>query len=133
MNGPDPVVARFVNVALAAELALGARDSDVIQRIMARLRSGLEKLMGRAAFNVLLARSLVLAKRTHKTLADVTVGPDGELAGLDGVACEGIGVDEGAMPIVAQFIELLVNLLGEDLAIRLVRGLWPGDEKEAKK
>jgi hypothetical protein len=133
MNEPRPAVARFMRGVLSAELALGAQDSDVAQRVMARLRSGLEKLMGPAAFDVLLARSLVLAKRTHTALADVTVGPDDRLVGLDGVARDGIGVDEGAMPVVAQFMELLANLLGEDLAMRLVRDLWPGDEKEAMK
>lgn len=131
-NEPRRAVARFVRVVASAELALGAPDSDVAQRIMARLRSGLEKLMGSAGFDVLLARSLVLAKRTHPALADVTVGPDGQLAGLNTVARDGVGVDEGAMPIVAEFIELLVSLVGEDLGMRLVRDLWPGAEMAMK-
>jgi hypothetical protein len=133
MKEPRPAVARLNRVDVCAELALGTQDSDVTQRVMARLRSGLEKLMGPAAFDVLLARSLVLAKRTHTSLADVTVGPDGKLVGLAGVARNGIGVDEGAMPVVAQFMELLFSLVGEDLGMRLVRDFWPGDEKEAKK
>jgi len=117
---------------VSAELALGAQDSDVAQRILARLRNGLEKLVGSAGFDVLLARSLVLAKRTHPALVDVTVGPDDKLSGLNAVARDGVGVDEGAMPIVAQFIELLVSLVGEDLGMRLIRDLWPGAEMTMK-
>jgi hypothetical protein len=134
MNEPRPAVVRIVKSIVSAELALGGRDdSDVAQRIMTRLRTGLEKLVGTAGFDVLVARSLVLAKRTHPALAAVTVGPDGKLAGLDDVPRDGVGPEAGAMPIVAQFIELLVSLIGEDLALRLVRNLWPGDEMEGTK
>jgi hypothetical protein len=134
MHEPRPAVVRIVKSILSAELRLGGGDdSDVAQRIMTRLRVGLEKLVGTAGFDVLVARSLVLTKRAHPALAAVTVGPGGKLAGLDAVAGDVVGPEEGAMPLVAQFIELLVSLIGEDLALRLVRNSWPRDEMEGRK
>ena len=79
---------------------------------------------------MLLARSIVLARRDHPVIAGTTAGPGGTLAGLDEAALEGAERQEGAIAIVAHFIELLVSLIGEDLAMDLVRGVWPAAEEE---
>lgn len=63
MLQPRPSVARFVRLVVRVELARGggAKDSDIAQRIISRLHPELGKLIGPAGFDVLLARSLVLA------------------------------------------------------------------------
>jgi len=99
---------------------------------MTRLYQQLGKLVGSAGFDVLLARSLVLARRTNPALAGVTAGPGGTLAGLDDPARDGAELQQGAMSIVAHFIELLVVLIGEDLGMRLLRDVWPGAAEEPK-
>ncbi len=128
-------MARFVRLVVRAEFARsgGAKDSDVAQRIMLRLHSELGKLIGPAGFDVLLARSLVLARRTHPVLAGISAGAGGTLAGLDDATRDAAALQEGAMAIVSHVIELLVVLIGEDLAMRLVRGVWPAAAEEEKK
>jgi hypothetical protein len=102
----------------------------VAQSIVRRLHQELGKLVGVAGFDILLARSLVLARRAHPVLAGITTGPAGALAGLDDPAHERAKLQEGAMSIVEYFIELLVVLIGEDLAMRLLRDVWPGAAEE---
>jgi hypothetical protein len=134
MTEPRPSVTRFVRAVVQTELERdgGARDFDVAQRILMRLHEQLGKLIGSAGFDVLVTRALVLARRAHPALAGVTAGPGGTIAGLDGAAGDGGALREGATAIVAHFIELLVILIGEDLAMRLVRDVWPAAEEEEK-
>jgi hypothetical protein len=91
---------------------------------MMRLNRELGDLIGAAGFDVMVARSLVLARRAHAVLEGVTAGPGGTLAGLEALRDED-ALKEAAISIVANFIELLSVLIGEDLAMRLVRDVWP--------
>jgi hypothetical protein len=124
-----------VNAIVRAELARGgsASDSDIALRIMTRLHQQLGKVIGPAGLDVLLARSLVLARRAHPLLAGITAGPGGALAGFDDAASDAVALQESALAIVAHFIELMVVLIGEDLAIRLVHDAWPAVEEDEKK
>jgi hypothetical protein len=129
MSGPRPSVTRFVE-----ELARvrGAYPPVLAQGILLRLHGKLEKLVGPAGFDVLLSRSLVLARRTHPVLAGITAGPDATLAGFDDAGRDVVALREGAMAIVAHFIELLATLIGEDLAMALVRDVMPAAAEEQK-
>jgi hypothetical protein len=119
-----------------AELA----HDDNAQRITVRLHESLAKLVGTGGFDVLLARSLVLARRTHPFLAGVVAGPGGTLTGFGEAASDRVSVEAATVAIVSYFIELLVVLVGEDLAMRLLRDVWreasdsgsapPEDEKK---
>lgn len=130
---PRPSVVRFVNDVVRAELARGGAHSDVVQRIALRLHEQLGKLIGPAGLDVLLARALVLARRTHPNLAGITVGPGGTLASLDHTGRNDAAQAEAATAIVSHFVELLVTLVGEDLALRLVRDALPaGDDENPK-
>ena len=135
MIEPRPSVTRFAKALARAELARGdgAPDSDVAQRIMLRLHMELRKLLGPAGVDVLLARSVILVRRAHPVLAGVTAGSGGTLAGLDDAALQGAEVKEGAVAIVVHFIELLVTLIGEDLAMGLVRNVWPEAVEEEER
>jgi hypothetical protein len=135
MIEPRPSVVRFVRAVARAERASGGagHDSDVAQRILMRLHQGLGKLIGPNGFDVLIARALVLARRAHPFLVDVTAGAGGTLAGLDDVARDPVALHEGAMAIVSHFMELLVMLIGEELALRLARDIWPGATEEETK
>jgi len=83
--------------------------------------------------DALLRRSLVLARRAHPALAGVSVSSGGILVGIDNTPRGGAALQEGAIAIVSQFIELLVVLIGEDLAMLLVRDIWPLAAEEDKK
>lgn len=120
MIEPRPAIRRF-----AASVVGGAiRRGDAVQGITARLYASLANLVGPAGFDVLLARSLVLARRVHPFLAAVTTGPGGTVTGL-AEAAEPASVEQGTVAIVAYFVELLAVLIGEDLTMHLVRNAWP--------
>jgi hypothetical protein len=136
MIEPRPSVTRFVMAVARAELAVGggAHDFELAQRILVRLHQELGKLIGSAGFDVLLARSVVLARRVHPILSGITAGPGGTLVVGGGAARDdAASLREGAMAIVSCFIELLVNLIGEDLAMGLLRNVWPATAEETKK
>ena len=132
MIEPRPSVTQFVKTLVRAEVLRGGgvEDSGVAQRITMRLHKELGKLIGPAGVDVLLARSVVLARRAHPVLAGITAGPGGTLVGLDDAALGGAKLQEGAVAIVSHFIELLASLIREDLAMDLVRGVWPVAEEE---
>jgi len=135
MPEPRPSVTRFVLAVARVERARGgaAKDGDVALRVLARLHGALGKLVG-AGFDVMLARSLVLARRDHPVLEGITVAPGGTLAGIDpGIdrgSRDGAALEQGTLAIVSQLLELLVVLVGEALAMRLVRDVWPGAAEE---
>ena len=134
MSEPRPAIERFVRAVASVERAggVGADDAEVAARVVIRLHRELSQLIGPAGFDVLLARSVALARRTRPALADVAAGPAGALTGLD-VASRDAAIGEGAMAIVAHFIDLLATLIGEDLAMALVRKVWPALEEEEEK
>ncbi len=125
MLEPRPSVTRLAQAIARVELGLpGERGSAVAQRILSRLHQRLGRLVGSAGFDVLLGRSLVLARRVRPVLDGVTAGPDGKLEGLADLAREGAESDD-ALAVVSHFIELLVTLIGEDLAMRMLGDVWP--------
>ncbi len=132
MIEPRRSVTRFVKAIARAEVSRGGgvEDSGIAQRITTRLHKDLGKLIGPAGFDVLLARSVVLARRTHPILAGIAARSGGTLAGLEDATLEGAELHEATMAIVSHFIELLVSLIGEDLAMGLVRTVWPVAEEE---
>jgi hypothetical protein len=136
MIAPRRSVERFVRAVVRAETARDGAgvDSHVAQRIMVRLHQELGKLIGAAGFDVLLARALVLARRTRPSLAGIAAGPGGTLTGIADAGSDDGEQEEAATAIASHFIELLVTLIGEDLAMRLLRDLWPtATEEEGQK
>ncbi len=100
-------------------------EIEVAERILVRLCQQLGKLVGQGGFDVLFARALVLSRRGHPVLDGVTAGPGGTLVGLAGASNDQIVLGAAGMAIIAQFIELLIMLIGEDLGRRLVGDVWP--------
>ena len=132
MNEPRPSFTLFVSRIFRREVEQGGED-DVAERILKRLYQGLWKLIGPAGFDVLLARSLALARKSHPVLAGISVAPGGQLRGLEDAARNPAALQDGAVALVALFIDLLVTLIGAELAMRLVRDVWPGLEEEEEK
>jgi hypothetical protein len=100
---------------------------------MMRFHQELRKIIVAAGLDVLLVRALVLARRAHPLLAGITAGPGGTLGGLDDAARDAAAIQESAIAILSHFIELMVVLIGEDLAMGLVHDVWPAVEKDEKK
>jgi hypothetical protein len=134
MSEPRAAIVRFVRAVVRVERAGNSSgdDAEVAGRVVMRMHRELSKLIGSGGFDVLLARSVVLASRTHRALAGIAAGPGGTLTGLD-AASRDAALGEGAMAIVAHFIDLLATLIGEDLALALVRKAWPAVDEEEEK
>jgi hypothetical protein len=132
VNEPRPSIPLLVNCIFRHELQQGG-EGRVAQRIIKRLYQGLWKLLGPAGFDVLLARSLALARKSHQVLAGISVAAGGELQGLEDAALDPAALQDGSIAIVVRFIDLLVTLIGAELAMRLVRDVWPGLEEEKDK
>jgi len=131
MSEPRPAIVRFVRAVAEIERADGAgADAEIASRVVMRLHQELSNLIGPGGFDVLLARSVVLARRTHPALAEVTAGPAGALTGLDAASSDAV-LGEGAIALVAHFIDLLATLIGEDFAIALLRKVWPAVEEQS--
>jgi hypothetical protein len=92
-----------------------------------RLRPHLATLMGSLGFRALLSRALLLANAEVPWLRAVHVKTDGSLEGLNELKAH-VGPEDffkGSVVLLAQLLELLVTLIGEDLTLRLVGEIWP--------
>jgi hypothetical protein len=92
-----------------------------------KLRPHLATLMGNAGFRALLSRALTLANAEVRWLRAVHVKADGSLESLEELHAQ---VDpnefyEGGVVLLAQLLGLLVAFIGENLALRIVREVWP--------
>lgn len=134
MSTPPPALQHLARKLIAIGPApVGPSSHGVIQAVQAceKLRVPLTKLAGVAGFTSLLSRALALAKRQASSLAEVRVGADGSLEGVEALrqdldAAEGWpeGMNGGTV-LVAELLRLLVVLIGEPLMLSLVREAWP--------
>lgn len=127
MDEPRASALQFAMAVVAVERAHHSErtPSAVGERIAAALSELMGRVVGPDGFGVLLGRSLVLAGRSHPRLDGVRVAPPGRLTFADDDAADPSAMWAAIAALLATFIELLAELIGEDLAFRLVRGAWP--------
>jgi hypothetical protein len=92
-----------------------------------KLRPHLATFMGNVGFRALLSRALVLTNQEVAWLRAVRVKADGSFEGLDELDAQvdpGV-IAKGRLVLLAQLLGLLVAFIGEDLTLRLVRGVYP--------
>ena len=100
-----------------------------------RLHARLDPLIGGGGFRALLARALHLATKEFPWLDAVSVEehPACELKGLreavKGLDAQSVG--DAFRLVLANVIWLLVTFIGEDIALGLVREVWPEIETGA--
>lgn len=102
---------------------------DAAERAYQKLCQRLAQLVTMAGSHALLARALHLARVEFPFLEGVRPCPPPEFC-LEGVRERVRGVEptmaqHGLASILASLIGLLVTFIGEDLALRLVRDVWP--------
>ncbi len=119
--------ARRVIESEAAEHASSKAALPAAFRVCEKLRSHLTTLMGKTGFQALLARALVLGAAEEPSLRSVSLGPDGGWQGLEGMDAlkKTKSVDGGGVVLLARLLGLLTAFIGEQLAVRLVREIWP--------
>ena len=116
---------RLLTAEAARQRSTGAPVHAAV-RVCARLQVSLIRFAGLDGFTSLLRRALVLARLEVPALQTVKLNPDGSLEGLDDLAADATeNAFEAGVAIVANLLELLVTFVGEPIAIRLVREVWP--------
>ena len=99
------------------------------ERAWERLRRRLIVLIGPEGFHALFARALALARSDYPMLAGITYeAANGyDLTSLRESVHEHAPTDllDALVTVTANFLAVLVRLIGADLAMRLVREAWP--------
>jgi hypothetical protein len=95
--------------------------------VFEKLRPPLAALVGSTGFDVLLARALALASPEAPWLRSLHVEADGSLVGLAELEAkvDAEKIAEGLVALLAHLLGLLKGFIGEDLTMRLLRGIWP--------
>lgn len=108
----------------------GSREVvESAENVCQKLRQHLGRLVGPAGFESLLARALYLSERQFPFLGGVTPDQQGKDC-LKGVreSVQGLGpaeVVDGLATLIAGFLWLLGQFIGDDMALRQVARLWP--------
>lgn len=102
---------------------------EVTDSVCAKLAGELLELIGPGGVDALLRRAVRLTRRDHPVLDGVRIvrDPDCRLQGLRDCL---VGRDEEEIKsvvagIVAHLVGLLSGFLGDDLALRPIRRIWP--------
>jgi hypothetical protein len=102
---------------------------EAAERVCQKLGMRLARLITQAGFRALIGRALHQAGSDFSFLTAVRAGapPDKCLEGLiEGMQdVEAAQADAALSAIVASILGLLYTFIGEDLALRLVRDVWP--------
>jgi hypothetical protein len=108
----------------------GTQDlADAMERACQALHNRLVPLVGAAGFDALIGRAVKLAAREFPFLAAI-VAMTAPTSSLDGLqpAVEGrepAEVRDALVAILTNLISLLVIFIGENLALRKMREVWP--------
>ena len=107
--------------AAHTETPMGGGNTAAL--VCEKLRVPLTKLVGTAGFRSLMSRALAMSKTEVPLLDIIQLRPDGALEGFDGIGPT--QDEESGGVVVAHLLELLVTFIGELLALRFVRDVWP--------
>ncbi|MGA7121016.1 MAG: hypothetical protein WBY94_13010 [Polyangiaceae bacterium] len=125
LPSPRASASRFATTVFDRERAL-VDETPVAtgKRIAKALHDRTGKVVGSGGFDVLFARSLVLARRRYPNLSSVRAEPGGELSD-SAEQSDAAAMQPAIVAVFATFVELMCVLIGEDLALRLAGDAWP--------
>jgi hypothetical protein len=124
-QGPPSLrIARRVLDREAAPAGDFAPQAAVIQRALTRVSDNLRTSMGKDGSSALMTRALSRAEAKHPALKDICRLAGGDIH-LDGVSASihvhGVAVvTAGIEALLAALLEVLIRLMGEDMAIRII-------------
>lgn len=97
-----------------------------------KLRPCLAQVVGILGFSAVLSRALAIANSEVAWLRAVHVKPDGSLGGVDELDAkvDPKEIAEGIVVLIAEFVGLLVVLIGERLVLQLVHQAMPKVSKD---
>lgn len=103
--------------------------TDAAERSCQKLGGHLARLVAPAGYHALLARALHLSRSEFPLLEGVRAGESEDVC-LEGLQDSVQGVDlailrDALTTMLARVFELLATFIGEDLALRQARDIWP--------
>lgn len=130
MNRAAPKLRDFAErlIALAVKDAkFSASEPSAVFAVIEQLRPCLVQVVGDMGYRAVLLRALAISNPDAAWLHAVRVNPDGSLAGLDELNAEFDAKEIAAIRVflLAEFVGLLVNLIGERLVLQLVYQAMP--------
>ena len=117
---------RLISIGATQAESSAATPAAVFAAIE-KLRPTLTQVVGNQGFGAFLARALGSAKVDVAWLRSVRARPDGFWDGLERLedTFDRSEIAEGSLVLLAQFIGLLVELIGERLLLQWVRQAFP--------
>ena len=122
---------RLISVGLI-ETESSASKPPAVFMVIENLRPLLAQVVGALGFSAVLSRALAIASADVAWLRAVHVKPDGSLDGLDDLEAkvDSNEISEGRIVLLAEFVGLLVVLIGERLVLQLVHQAMPKVSKD---
>ena len=111
----------------AADATSSAPKPPALFTVIETLRPSLVQVVGALGFSAVLSRALAIAHVDVAWMGAVRVKPDGHWANLDDPTAT-VGANEifeGSVVLLAEFVSLLVDLIGERLVLQLVHQAMP--------
>lgn len=108
----------------AADRSSEQKESAAV-RVCEKLRDPLCALAGVAGYRTLLARALTLALAEAPSLGTLEVSADGSLQNSGELAWQTDRDPETDVLLIAQFMGLLLSLLGTSVTLQLVQDIFP--------
>ena len=117
---------RLISIG-ATQAATSASETPAVFSVFEVLRPSMVQVVGVLGFSAVLSRALAMAKTDSAWLRATHVEPDGRWGGLDKLQTTADASDilESSTVLLAEFVGLLVDLIGERLVLQLVRQAMP--------
>ena len=122
---------RLISIGVI-ETTSSASKPPAVFTVIEKLRPCLAQVVGDLGFTAVLSRALVIANADVAWLRAVHVKPDGSLEGLDELEAkvDPQEIAEGRVVLLAEFVSLLVELIGERIVLQLVHQAMPKVSKD---
>jgi len=129
MNRATPKVRDFAERLIAVGMTgtpSSASKPSAVFAVFDKLRPCMAQIVGDLGFRAVLLRALAIASAEVAWLRAVHVKPDGSFEGTNQLgAIQPKELDEGKVVLLAEFVNLLVQLIGERLVLQLVHQALP--------
>ena len=122
---------RLISIGVI-ETKSSASKPPAVFTVIEKLRPCLAQVVGDLGFTAVLSRALAIANADVAWLRAVHVKPDGSLEGLDELEAkvDPQEIAEGRVVLLAEFVSLLVELIGERIVLQLVHQAMPKVSKD---
>ena len=122
---------RLISIGVE-ESKFSASKPQAVFIVLDKLRPCLTQVVGVSCFSAVLSRALASANLDVAWLRQLRVKPDSSLDGLDDLEAKvnDQQIAEGRVVLIAEFLGLLIGLIGERLVLQMVHQALPNLSKD---